>query len=98
VPTEGGDESPVPELSEAGYWRSWCVTANGIYFVARNSTALYRIMFYDFASKRSKEIAQTEKAPLWIFSSLSVSEHGKTIFFAQRDQSASSILLAEFAK
>ena len=95
---EGSDESPVPELAEAGYWRSWNVTTKGIYFVARSSAPPYRIMFYDFANKQSREIAQTEKAPLWIFSSLSVSEDGKTIFYAQQDQSASSILLAELAK
>jgi Tol biopolymer transport system component len=98
VAAEGGEESPVQELSEAGYWRSWSMAANGIYFVARNSAPPYRIMFYDFSNKRVKEIARTEKVPLWIFSSLSVSEDGKTIFFAQRDQSTSSILLAELTK
>jgi Tol biopolymer transport system component/DNA-binding winged helix-turn-helix (wHTH) protein len=95
VPVEGGEESPVPELAEAGYWRSWTMTQKGVYYVARTASPPYRIKFYDFSNKNSTEIATMEKTPLWIFPGLSVSADGKTILYAQRDQSNSSIMLAE---
>ncbi|HZH33414.1 MAG TPA: winged helix-turn-helix domain-containing protein [Pyrinomonadaceae bacterium] len=98
VPSNGGEEQSVPELSEAGYWRSWTLTRDGIYFVAHALNPPYQLKFYDFKTRRLKEIATTEKAPIWVYPGLSVSPDGKTILFAQSDQSASSIMLAEFAK
>jgi Tol biopolymer transport system component/DNA-binding winged helix-turn-helix (wHTH) protein len=95
VPIEGGEESPIAELTEAGYWRYWTVTKEGIYFISYTSKSPYQIKFYEFASKKIKEAAIVQKAPLWVFPGLGVSPDGKTILYAQRDQSASSIILAE---
>jgi Tol biopolymer transport system component/DNA-binding winged helix-turn-helix (wHTH) protein len=98
VPVNGGEESPIAELSEAGYWRYWTVTPKGVYFVARSTSAPYQIKFYDFQNRETKEIAATEKPPIWVFPGLSVSPDGKTILYAQHDLNASSIMLAEFAE
>jgi hypothetical protein len=98
VSVEGGEESPVPELSEAGYWRYWTVTQKGVYFVAQNPNPPYRIVFYDFSTWQTREIASAEKMPLWAFPGLSASADGKTILYAQRDQNAGSIMLAELQK
>ncbi|MCP9494024.1 MAG: winged helix-turn-helix domain-containing protein [Pyrinomonadaceae bacterium MAG19_C2-C3] len=98
VPSDGGEENAVPELAEAGYWRAWTITREGIYFVARTAATPYKIKFYDFKIRQLKEIAQTEKPPVWVFSGLSVSADGKTILYAQNDQNASSIMLAELGK
>jgi Tol biopolymer transport system component len=98
VQADGGEEMPVPELADAGFWRSWTVTPAGIYYVAYARQPPYRIIFYDFAEGRTREIAVTEKPPLPYSSGLSVSPDGKTILYAQQDQSAGSILLAEFGK
>ncbi len=92
------DESPVRELSEAGAWRYWTISPKGIYFVASAPSAPYQIRFYDFSSGQSSKIAGVEKTPLGVFPGLSVSADGKTILYAQRDQSASSIMLAELAR
>jgi Tol biopolymer transport system component/DNA-binding winged helix-turn-helix (wHTH) protein len=83
VPTESGEEMPVAELTEAGYWRSWTVTQNGICYVALSSSPPYQINFYDFSDGQTRELAATEKTPLWNFSGLSASADGKTIFYAQ---------------
>ncbi len=37
VPAEGGEETLVPELKDAGYWRSWTVANEGICYLARKS-------------------------------------------------------------
>ena len=99
VSVDGGadDESPVRELSEAGAWRYWTISPKGIYFVASAPNAPYQIRFHDFSSGQSSKIAGAEKPPLGVFPGLSVSADGKTILYAQRDQSASSIMLAESA-
>jgi Tol biopolymer transport system component/DNA-binding winged helix-turn-helix (wHTH) protein len=98
VASEGGEETPAAELAEAGYWRSWTVTQSGVYYVARSSGPPYKIMFYNFSDGQTRELAATEKMPLWNFSGLSVSPDGNTILYAQEDQNASSIMLAELGK
>jgi hypothetical protein len=99
VSTDGEDEKPVPELSEAGNWRSRTIAGNGIYYVARNeSGAPFQIKFYDFASRQTKQIAATNKAPLWSFASLSASVNGETLFYSQLDRNSSSIIFAELGE
>jgi Tol biopolymer transport system component/DNA-binding winged helix-turn-helix (wHTH) protein len=98
VGTDGGEEAPIAELAEAGYWRSWTMTLGGVYYVAPASSPPYQIKFYDFSDKRTKTVATTVKTPLWIFSGLSASTDGKWILYAQSDQRASNIVLAELGK
>lgn len=98
VPVNGGEESPVAELSEAGYWRYWTVMPKGVYYVARGTSAPYQIKFYDFQNRQTTEIAMMENPPIWVFPGLSVSPDGKTILYAQHDLNASSIMLAEIAE
>jgi len=98
VSATAGDELPVPELAEADDWRLWTVTQGGIYFVARAEQPPYKIKFYDFTNEQISEIATTANLPLGIHSGLSASSDGKTILYAQRDQNASSIMLAEPGK
>lgn len=94
VETDGSDEKPILELSEAGFWRSWTVTANGVYFVTVTGLSPYRLKFFDFATRRISEIMTIEKPPLSYYSNLSLSPNEKKIFYAQQDQSASAIMLA----
>lgn len=96
IPSEGGgEEESLPELAEAGYWRSWSMIKAGIYFVRRAEAPPYKIMFYDFSSGQVTETAAVEPSPIWTYSGLAVSEDGKQILYAQTDQSTSSIMLAE---
>ncbi len=95
IPSGGGEEIAVPELAQAGYWRSWTVTRLGVYFVVRAASSPYRIAFYDFATRRVKDVATAEQPPVWVFPSLSVATDGKTVLYTQNDQNASSILLAK---
>ncbi len=98
IPSAGGEESAVAELAEAGYWRSWTMTREGVYFTARAAAAPYHIKFYDFKTRQLKEVATNEKPPVWVFPSLSASADGKTILYTQHDQNASNIMLAELGK
>lgn len=98
VGAEGGAEEPIPELAEAGVWRSWSVTANGVYYTLFNVQPPFDIKFFDFATRQNRKIAATEKPPPAHYSNLSVSPDGKRILYARQDQSASSIMLAELAE
>ncbi len=98
ISSAGGAETPVAELAEAGYWRYWTTTNQGIYYVARSSNAPYKIMFFGFADKKLKEIYSTDQPPIWIYPGLAAAPNGKTILYAQRDQNASSIMLADIGK
>ncbi|HLM61378.1 MAG TPA: hypothetical protein VK308_11280, partial [Pyrinomonadaceae bacterium] len=95
VSTEGANEKPIPELAEAGNWRSWCVAGNGVYYTAPSAQPPFRIKFFDFDARQTKEVGDVGKLPLTYYSNLSVSPDGKKILYARRDQSASTIMLAE---
>jgi Tol biopolymer transport system component/DNA-binding winged helix-turn-helix (wHTH) protein len=98
ISTDGGDESAIPELSEAGYWRYWTATEKGIYFVARAANPPYSIEFYDFSTKQVRAITTIDKTPIWVFSGFAAAPDGKSLLFAQNDQNASGIMIAEIKK
>lgn len=96
VGINGGDERPLTELSEAGAWRSWSVNSNGVYYTDFAAQMPFQIKFFDFANRQTKTIAKVEKPPLSYYSNLNVSPDGKKVLYAQQDQSAGTIMLAEF--
>ncbi len=71
VGTDGGNETPIPELAEAGGWRSWSVTPNGIYYTDFAAQPPFHIKFFDFATHQTKEVTTAEKLPLLYYSNLS---------------------------
>jgi hypothetical protein len=98
VSANGGGERAVPELTESGYWRYWTITKDGVYFVAPSKQPPYKIKFYDFSTSVINEIASTDKSPIWTYPGLSASANGKTILYAQSDQNASTIMLAQLGE
>ena len=97
VGTDGENEKPIPELVEAGAWRSWTVSPNGIYFTAFSPQIPLDIKFYDFKTEQIAKIAHVNKSPLTYYSNLSVSPDGKKILYARQDQTMAGIMLAELA-
>ena len=59
----GGEETPVLEFPEVGYWGYWAVAEKGIYFVSTDARP-YAIEFFDFATRRVVHVASLEKAPV----------------------------------
>ncbi|MGE0131247.1 MAG: LpqB family beta-propeller domain-containing protein [Blastocatellales bacterium] len=96
VPATGGEEHPVPELAQAGFWRSWAMTDNGIYFVANAGASPPRpLNFFNFATRRVTQIGTVDRDPLWYVSGLAVSPDGRWLLYAQDDRNTSSIMLVE---
>lgn len=98
VGADGTDEKPIPELAEAGVWRSWSVAPNGVYYTVFATQIPLQIKFYDFGSGQTREIARVDKFPPAYYANLTVSTDGKRILYARQDQTSAAIMLAELAE
>jgi Tol biopolymer transport system component len=95
IPVEGGVETPVVDHHGAGFWRSWAVTEEGIYFVTAEMPARPIIEFFSFATRNVKQVAILERPVhprVWGFS---VSPDRRWILYTQTDVSSSDIMLME---
>ena len=95
IPVKGGVETPVVDHHGAGFWRSWAVTEEGIYFVTAEMPARPIIEFFSFAAGDVRQVAILERpvqSRVWGFS---VSPDRRWILYTQIDQSSSDIMLME---
>ena len=95
VPVEGGEEKPVPELKQAGYWRSWGVIEQGIYFISKETTPRPSVRFFSFATRQVTSLLTVEKDALWWEAGLALSPDGRKLIYAQLDHSFNDIFLME---
>jgi len=96
VPASGGTEQPVPELAQAGYWRAWAVTQDGIYYVAhKGATPPHPIQFFSFATRLTTQLGVVEKSPPWYVGSLTAARDGQWLLYAQPDRQVSTLMLVE---
>jgi hypothetical protein len=81
--------------SRSGKWHAdWLVTASGIYFLDGDPPQP-GIHFLDFASARTKRVADVPgRAETW-GGGLALSPDGRTLLFSQIDEVASDIMLIE---
>jgi len=92
IPVAGGEEAPVLDHHQAGRWRSWTVTEQGIYFATAENPTQPLIEFFSFATRKVTQIATLEKP---FFLGISVSPDGRWLIYTQLDQSGSDIMLME---
>jgi eukaryotic-like serine/threonine-protein kinase len=95
VPANGGEEKLVPELKDAGYWRSWTVVNEGICFTAKKGESEWAIRFFSFATRRIMPVITLAHAPLWWASGLALSPDGRRLLFAQLEHPYDEIMLME---
>jgi hypothetical protein len=95
IPVDGGEEKPVPELANAGYWRYWAVRANGLYFISHEGAPPYPLKVFDFATGRVTQLAVMDKEPLWWVPGLSIAPDGRSFLYAQLDASGSDIMMLD---
>jgi dipeptidyl aminopeptidase/acylaminoacyl peptidase len=94
VPVEGGPETPVITGNEAGRWRYWRVVNHGIYYatvIAGNPV----VEFFDFATGKSNEVFRPAKKPEMHMPGMAISPDGRSLLYAQKDQSGSNIMMVE---
>lgn len=86
-----GEETPIPQLSEAGRGRYWALKKEGVFFLAEER----EIRFFDFHAGHVTTVATVERDPVEGPPGLDVSPDGRWILYAQVDQSISNIMLVE---
>ena len=96
VPADGGGmERPVAELARAGFWRAWCVTRGGVWYVTREDLPRQELRFFHFATRRTRTVTELEKDPPWLNSGLSVSPDDTVLVSAQLDQAVDDVMLIQ---
>jgi Tol biopolymer transport system component/DNA-binding winged helix-turn-helix (wHTH) protein len=95
VPTAGGEETPVLDAHQAGYWRYWAVTEQGIYVATAVKPEQPLIEFFSFATGQLKLVAKLEKPIPHNVPGLTVSPDGRWLLWSQLDQEGSDIILVE---
>lgn len=79
---------PVPEMPNVAFGHQWAPAANGIYFTP--SSAPRSLSFYDFASKRVREVFHTDRD---LAGGISLSPDGRYLLYSQLDENNSTIML-----
>ena len=74
-----------------GYWGHWAVVKDGIYFADQTGPNDSGIFFFDFASRKIRQIARVEKALAVTDSAFAMAPDGRHILYTQIDQSGSDI-------
>jgi len=95
VPVDGGDEVPVTDKDQIGYWRCWRVTRNGIYFATASVPEGPRLEFLELASGALQRITELAKAPDPTIPGLAVSPDERSLLLSQYDQSGSNIIMVD---
>jgi Tol biopolymer transport system component/DNA-binding winged helix-turn-helix (wHTH) protein len=94
MPTAGGEEEFVTGHHQAGLWRYWRVTEQGIYF-ATATPAGAMLEFYSFANKQIIEVARLSRGAERYLPGLAVSPDGRSLLYCQMDRSGSDIMMVE---
>jgi len=95
TPVTGGPETLLLDHNKAGYWRFWAVAPKGIYFATANEPARPVIEFFNFATRNVMTIATLDKPLSPTDPGLIVAPDGRSLLFAQMDQSGSDLMLVE---
>ncbi len=92
-----GNETPVPELSEAGYFRHWALAPRGIYFVP-NGEAFRKdaaVRFFDFTTRRTVRVGAVGKLVTAGPGALAVSRDETSLLYVHVDRDNRNIMLVE---
>lgn len=95
VPVDGGEEVEFLRGNGAGKWRCWRVSERGIYYARPDEGPGLRLEFFDFASGQTQSSGRIARAAERTIPSLAVAPDGKSLLYAQYDQSGSNILMLE---
>jgi Tol biopolymer transport system component len=94
VPVDGGQEIQVSDSFNSDNFGDWAVVNDGIYFINPEVKDGVAIEFFDFATRKVKQVAGLGKVnilPLGV----PVSPDRRQILYAQNDQAGGDIMLVE---
>lgn len=94
VSLDGGEERLITDHHQAGLWRYWRVVDEGIYFDSATKAGSL-LEFFSFATAQVSDVARLAKGLGRHAPGLAVSPDGRSILYAQVDQSGSDLIMAE---
>jgi eukaryotic-like serine/threonine-protein kinase len=94
VPVDGGEETLILDIPNAGGWGAWTVVDAGIYFINTAVKGTTAIDFFSFATRGVKRITVMQDVNEFV-SGLEVSPDGQRILYTQQDRLAGDIMLVE---
>jgi hypothetical protein len=94
VPIDGGEEEKIINLPEPWYGRYWDIAESGIYFFDIAATPRPAIKFYDFNTRQTKTVLETEGQAMEWGTGISVSRDGRTLLFSAR-HSTTTLMVAD---
>jgi Tol biopolymer transport system component/serine/threonine protein kinase len=91
---DGVEEEILPQL-KPGYWGNWAVTEKGIYFADQTAATAGGIFFFDFGTRKIRQVSKTDKPLAVLDSAFAVSHDRRSILYTQVDQSGSDIFVLD---
>jgi Tol biopolymer transport system component/DNA-binding winged helix-turn-helix (wHTH) protein len=95
IPCAGGAEEPVPAITglvEKGYWT---VTSRGYYWFAQIEGLYPSLLFFDFATQKTRVLMKGEQSLMPSVAGISVSPGDEWVLFTLRERMVRRIMLAE---
>jgi Tol biopolymer transport system component/DNA-binding winged helix-turn-helix (wHTH) protein len=94
VPLAGGEETTVLDLPELESWGDWYLAKEGIYFLDRKNLPRTSFQFFDFATRRARDVMMLEKDP-GQHPGLNVSADQRSLIYSRCDVCNYDIMLVE---
>jgi Tol biopolymer transport system component/DNA-binding winged helix-turn-helix (wHTH) protein len=94
IPATGGEEELVLDIAQRESVGSWSITNKGVYFIDRDNFSHCEIKYFDFAKRRTIQLASLEQNPS-INPGLNVSADERWFIFSLREQYSHDIMLLE---
>ncbi|HYZ83377.1 MAG TPA: hypothetical protein VE621_03205 [Bryobacteraceae bacterium] len=99
IPRDGGTEEIVYPGMANSLWGNWAVAGDGLYHVRYGGISAPSVLqFFDFKTRRDREVTVFAEHPVLWNQSLAVSPDGGEVVFSQLDRAGADILLLEHAK
>ena len=94
VPVDGGEEIQVFASFRSELYSDWAVVSDGIYFINPDAKDGVAIEFFNFATRKVKQVAALGKIAILPFG-MAVSPDRRQILYAQNDNPGGDIMLVE---
>ncbi|MEP6819908.1 MAG: hypothetical protein ABJA18_10280, partial [bacterium] len=94
IPVDGGEELQVLDSFKSEFKGDWAVVDDGIYFVNADAKDVLTMEFFDFATRKARQVARLGKVHI-SDQSIAVSPDRRQILYTQLDHEGEDIMLVE---
>lgn len=85
MPIDGGEEERITDLPEPWFLRYWDISESGLYFLDVGASPRPAIKFYDFKSRQTTIVLESEGETMEWTPGISTSRDGRTLLYGVRN-------------